>query len=104
MVHPSELLRTNSNENRQFSAPRNAMGENELDCGFTNLPFLTRCCNLERLATPGVFLVFLSLIGFLQGVTLTYFRETATIWGAHYNIPRQHIGMTTFIFFLVLTV
>ncbi|XP_044256188.1 solute carrier organic anion transporter family member 74D-like isoform X2 [Tribolium madens] len=91
MVHPSELFRTNSIEERTFSAPRNAVDENQLDCGLTNLPILKRCCNLERLATPKVFLVFLSLVGLLQGITIKYFRETSKFWGEHYNISQNNI-------------
>ncbi|EFA10914.2 solute carrier organic anion transporter family member 74D isoform X2 [Tribolium castaneum] len=91
MVHPSELFRTNSNEERTFSAPRNVTLENQFDCGLTNLPILNRCCNLERLATPKVFLAFLSLVGFLQGITIKYFRETAKFWGDHYNISQNNI-------------
>lgn len=93
MVHPSELFRTNSNEERTFSAPRNVVDQNQFDCGLKNLPILNRCCNLERLATPKVFLVFLSIVGFLQGVTIKYFRETSKIWGNHYNISQNNIGM-----------
>lgn len=90
MVHPTELLRTNSHS-REFSAPINAVAY-QPDCGLTNLPILNRCCNLERLATPNVFLIFLSLVGLMQGVTLTFFRDTSVIWGGHYNIDQRNIG------------
>lgn len=92
MVHPSELLRTNSNEGRQFSAPTNILSENPIDCGLTNLPCINNWFNLEKFAKPKVFLVFLSLVGFFQGVTVSYFRGTSQIWASHYNIPLENIG------------
>ncbi|CAH1153524.1 unnamed protein product [Phaedon cochleariae] len=85
MVHPTNLLRTES-DNANFAAPTgNYM--NEIDCGLTVLPFLTKCLGLERFARFSVLVGLLSVLGFLQGVILIYFRSTSQLWVAHYEVP-----------------
>ncbi|KAJ8958758.1 hypothetical protein NQ314_006374 [Rhamnusium bicolor] len=90
MIHHTELLRTNSDGHRPFSAP---VGNylNEVDCGIAALPCLTRCLRLEKCAKFGVFVTVLSLVGFFHGAILNYFRSTSHIWSVHYNISQDTI-------------
>lgn len=94
MIHPTELLRTNSeDEEHSFSAP---VGNylNQVDCGIGALPCLTKCLRLEKCAKFGVFVAVLSLVGLFHGAILVYFRGTSHIWGEHYNISQDAVGMT----------
>ncbi|XP_018578719.1 solute carrier organic anion transporter family member 1A2 isoform X1 [Anoplophora glabripennis] len=91
MIHPTELLRTNSDEEQNsFSAP---VGNylNQVDCGISALPCLTKCLNLERCAKFGVFVTVLSLVGLFHGAILVYFRGTSHIWSEHYNISLETV-------------
>ncbi|XP_060516277.1 solute carrier organic anion transporter family member 2A1-like isoform X2 [Cylas formicarius] len=90
MVHPTELLRTESVGEGSFVAP---VGDykNDLDCGFKALPCLTQKLNLEKYAKFGVYVTVLSLVGFFNGVVLKYFRGTAHLWSKHYNITAEKI-------------
>ncbi|KAJ8984534.1 hypothetical protein NQ317_011005 [Molorchus minor] len=89
MIHHRNLLRTNS-DGEGFSAP---IGNylNDVDCGITALPWLTKCLNLEKCAKFGVFVTVLSLVGFFHGIVLNYFRGTSNIWSTHYNIPQNTV-------------
>ncbi|KAJ8949656.1 hypothetical protein NQ318_010075 [Aromia moschata] len=93
MIHHRDLLRTNSDgQERGFSAP---IGNylNEVDCGITALPCLTKCLHLERCAKFGVFVAVLSMVGFFHGAIINYFRGTSNLWSTHYNISQDTIGL-----------
>lgn len=99
MIHPSELLRTdiqeNNQNNREFSAPIDSVRYN-LDCGLNALPCFNRY--LEKYAKPSVFITILCSVGFLHGANLIYFRNTSQIWGEQYNISKDSLGIYIFIF------
>ncbi|GJQ65787.1 hypothetical protein Trydic_g11956 [Trypoxylus dichotomus] len=83
MIHPSEILRANSDQQTEFSAPINR-NRKSIDCGLTAAPWLTEKLNLQRFATAKVFLTVFGLLGLLQGAMLSYFRGTSHIWTNHY--------------------
>ncbi|KRT79830.1 hypothetical protein AMK59_6879 [Oryctes borbonicus] len=85
MIHPSEILRANSDQQTEFSAPVNR-NRKSLDCGLTAAPWLTEKLNLQRFATVKVFLTVFGLLGILQGAMLSYFRGTSHIWTDHYYL------------------
>lgn len=92
MVHPSELLRSDSAEDAgSFAAP---VGDyrNDVDCGCIALPCLAEKLNLEKYAKPGYFIAIVSVVGFLDGVIVKYFRGTAQIWSQHYDISQDIIS------------
>ncbi|XP_022915463.1 solute carrier organic anion transporter family member 74D [Onthophagus taurus] len=92
MIHPREIMRTNSEVGSQFSAPINNRRTTTIDCGWAALPCLAQRLNLERWAKAGVFLYFFAHLGALQGVMLSYFRGTAHIWMQHYQYSEILIG------------
>lgn len=100
MVHPSDLLRSDSAEDAgSFAAP---VGDyrNDVDCGCIALPCLAEKLNLEKYAKPGYFIAIVSVVGFLDGVIVKYFRGTAQIWSQHYNISQDTISNQVNVFFL----
>ncbi|KAH1029931.1 solute carrier organic anion transporter family member 2A1 [Dendroctonus ponderosae] len=97
MVHPTELLRTDSTgDEGSFIAP---VGDyrNDVDCGCSVLPCLTQRLNLEKYAKPTFFVGVLSFAGFFSGIALKYFRGTSQIWSQHYNIPQDTIDWLLYI-------
>ncbi|ENN74224.1 hypothetical protein YQE_09197, partial [Dendroctonus ponderosae] len=103
MVHPTELLRTDSTgDEGSFIAP---VGDyrNDVDCGCSVLPCLTQRLNLEKYAKPTFFVGVLSFAGFFSGIALKYFRGTSQIWSQHYNIPQDTIAWLSVAVLLLLT-
>ncbi|XP_072401916.1 solute carrier organic anion transporter family member 2B1-like isoform X1 [Diabrotica undecimpunctata] len=90
MIHPSNLLRSNS-ERAQFSAP---VGNylNEIDCGIKALPCLSDRLNLQKLAKLSVFVVVLCLMGCAHGIINSYFTGTSQLWTSHYSFPGSTKG------------
>lgn len=92
MVHPTDLLRTNSSgDEGSFVAP---VGDyrNDVDCGCAILPCLSEKLNLEKYAKPAYFVAVLSLAGLFNGMVIKYFRGTSQIWSQHYDIAQDTIG------------
>ncbi|CAG9770271.1 unnamed protein product [Ceutorhynchus assimilis] len=97
MVHPTELLRTDSTgDEGSFVAP---VGDyrNDVDCGCSALPCLTERLNLEKYAKPKYFIIVLSLVGVFNGIAVKYFRGTSQIWSQHYDIPQDTIDWLIYI-------
>ena len=92
MIHPRELLRTNSEENSYFTAPINVSQRNNIDCGWSVLPCLNDRLNLEKFANAGIFLFVLALLGFHEGAALSYFRGTSNIWSEQYGFDNNLTG------------
>lgn len=93
MIHPSEILRANSDGQSQFSAPVNRHRQN-LDCGLSAAPWLTKKLSLKRFATPAVFVTVFACLGLLQGALLSYFRGTSHIWTQHYYFSETAMSKT----------
>lgn len=91
MIHPSDLLRSDS-RSKQFIAPVNLQGQSENDWGIHMLPCLAKVFSWKKFAKPLLFTIILSLIGFVQGFLLFYFRNTSEIWSKQYGISRGTSG------------
>ncbi|XP_066258869.1 solute carrier organic anion transporter family member 2A1-like [Euwallacea similis] len=91
MVHPTDLLRTDSTgDEGSFVAP---LGDykNDIDCGCSALPCLAQKLNLEKYAKPRCFLGVLTVAGLLSGIVVKYFRGTSQIWSKHYDISQDTV-------------
>ncbi|XP_044765460.1 solute carrier organic anion transporter family member 4C1-like isoform X2 [Coccinella septempunctata] len=96
MIHPSDLLRSDS-RSKQFTAPLNLQGQSDNDWGIYIFPCLAKLFNWKTFARPWLFTTILSLIGFVQGFLLFYFRNTSEIWSRQYGISK---GTTEWIIYV----
>ncbi|KAL1493461.1 hypothetical protein ABEB36_011508 [Hypothenemus hampei] len=97
MVHPTELLRTDSTgDGGSFVAP---VGDykNDVDCGCSALPCLGQRLNLEKYAKPRYFVTVLALTASFSGIIVKYFRGTSQVWSQHYNITPDTIDWLIYI-------
>ncbi|XP_057660184.1 solute carrier organic anion transporter family member 2A1-like [Diorhabda carinulata] len=86
MVHPTSLLRSDSDGAQRFAAPVENYW-NEIDCGIKALPCLAERLQLQKLAKLSVFVTVLSIIGYLRGLIVAYMNGTSQLWIKHYNFP-----------------
>ncbi|XP_017774173.1 PREDICTED: solute carrier organic anion transporter family member 2A1-like [Nicrophorus vespilloides] len=91
MIHPTRLMRSDSNANRAFSAPANINTglEDDFDCGLKVLPCIGEKMGLKKFANVGVFIFLSAMLGLLQAIAFAYFKGTASVWSRQYNFNNE---------------